>query len=168
MKVSIARPHSACRANAIAPTVESKKSHLTLRLHRDACFFLSTRSATQLEVVRVDGSGWKAIASEGDVKSVPPSRGLLSASSSPCLWSRSGRPTTSHREMVGSGRRLHQWERRPRPTGCIDRAAGSEVFLVVKKYDLGGLGVLYETDGKKLLSGRRVIEVSGGRTVTFA
>ena len=129
MKDSIARPHSACRENAIAPTVESQKSHLTLGLHRDACFFWSVRSATQLEVVRVDGSGWNAIASEGDVKSVPPSRGLLSASSSPCLWSRSGRPTTSHREMVGSGRRLHQWERRP-------RASGSEVFPVGKKYDL--------------------------------
>jgi len=31
--------------------------------------------------------------------------------------------------MVGSGRRLHQWERRP-------RASGSEVFPVGKKYDL--------------------------------
>ena len=44
MKVSIARPDSACGVNAIAPTVKSKKTHLTPRLHRDAWIFLSTRS----------------------------------------------------------------------------------------------------------------------------
>ena len=56
MKVSIAWPDSACEVNAIAPTDESKIIHLTLRLHRDACFFLSPRSATEPSKERVSGT----------------------------------------------------------------------------------------------------------------
>ena len=65
--------------------------------------------AQTVSKVRVFGSVRKVIAGEGGNKSVPCSAGLLSASSSLSVWSRSGRPVPSDRLAALEAALRSQW-----------------------------------------------------------
>ena len=80
-----------------------------LRSERLLCGHPLETLAQTVSKVRVFGSVRKVIAGEGGNKSVPCSAGLLSASSSLSVWSRSGRPVPSDRLAALEAALRSQW-----------------------------------------------------------
>ena len=118
IRSSSAYPDSRCRENTIAAVGISWKTHLTLRLRRDVCFFFSPRREFPRARDGCGGSWWERRTRRRKKNFRTSSKSIMCTSSSPTGWCHCHHDTTSalcraERRSVGA------LDRTPLPVVCL-------------------------------------------------